>query len=111
MLYQEGFVCPCWNEENVSMNLQGRDIYKDECCKCFGNPKSPGGLSVNLRSLLGHCVAEHARPYALEKNFPLVMNIIKTPKAKNPDAEKITKLAIGMPGGIDAETDKFDTSV
>ena len=38
-----------------------------------------------------------------------------TPKAEvdkdgKPSAEKITKLAIGKPGGIDADTDKYDTN-
>ena len=44
------------------------------------------------------------------------MNIKLTPKAIDestgqPKPQQITKLAIGKPGGIDAETDKYDTSV
>ena len=45
------------------------------------------------------------------------MNIKMTPKPTEPKAEgeepkaqEITKLAIGKPGGIDAETDKWDTT-
>ena len=39
-----------------------------------------------------------------------------TPKVEKdedgkPAPEKITKLAIGKPGGIDADTDKYDTTV
>lgn len=30
---------------------------------------------------------------------------------ENKDLTKVTKLAIGKPGGIDAETDKYDTQV
>ena len=44
------------------------------------------------------------------------MNIKMTPKEEvgedgKPVAEKITKLAIGKPGGIDADTDRYDTNV
>lgn len=44
------------------------------------------------------------------------MNLKLTPKAESEDkdaksVEKVTKLAIGKPGGIDAETDKYDTNV
>ena len=39
------------------------------------------------------------------------MVIKQTPKPKDPEAAKVTKLAIGKPGGVDAEQDKYDTSV
>jgi hypothetical protein len=39
------------------------------------------------------------------------MNIKKTAKANIDMPTKVTKLAIGKPGGVDPETDRFDTSV
>jgi len=43
------------------------------------------------------------------------MNIKMTPKALDETGalkpQQVTKLAIGKPGGVDAETDKYDTSV
>ena len=55
-------------------------------------------------------MAEHAAGFAVAKGNPLVLNILKKPKAKDPE-EKVTKLAIGKPGGIDAEQDKYTTTV
>jgi uncharacterized UBP type Zn finger protein len=63
MNYVEGDVCPCWNGDNVTENFAGRLIYKDECCKCFGNPKDPKGLSVCLRTLAGYCGETCAQEY------------------------------------------------
>ena len=42
---------------------------------------------------------------------PIVMNIKMVAKPQDPSEPKqeITKLAIGKPGGMDAETDKYDT--
>lgn len=37
------------------------------------------------------------------------MNITMTPKKEGGQPEQVTKLAIGKPGGIDADTDKYDT--
>jgi len=43
---------------------------------------------------------------------PLVMNIRMVPKPKDDNKlVQVTKLAIGKPGGIDAEQDKYDTVV
>jgi hypothetical protein len=41
---------------------------------------------------------------------PIYMNIKQVRKPEKPDEVKeVTKLAIGLPGGIDAETDKYET--
>ena len=37
------------------------------------------------------------------------MNIKMVEKPKDLIGQKVTKLAIGKPGGIDADTDKYDT--
>lgn len=44
------------------------------------------------------------------------MNIKMTPKAMDASTgelkpQQVTKLAIGLPGGVDAETDKYETAV
>ncbi len=111
---EEG-LCPCWTPDNVTENLHGRMIYKDECCRSFNTPRDPGGIDVCLRTFVGH-----ANPPDVpeEENFslihykntgnPLVMNIREVPKADGQPV-KITKLAIGKPGGIDADADKYAT--
>jgi hypothetical protein len=60
--------------------------------------------------LASHC-QDHAKDEFKKKGNPLVLNIYKTPKEVDPEKKKITKLAIGMPGGIDPEADKWETSV
>ena len=42
---------------------------------------------------------------------PLVLRIKKTLKESDEEPVKVTKLAIGKPGGIDPEQDKYDTHV
>ena len=108
---QEG-LCTHWNADNYTDNLQGRLIYKDECCKCFGTPKDEEGLDVCLRCFVGSCSKKgHSEIHFKNSEHPLVVKIFKTPKKLDGEAVKVTKLAIGKPGGIDPETDKFDVSV
>lgn len=104
----EGGACPCWTPDNYTDNLMGRMIYKDECSKCFNTPMSEGGLDVCLKTLVGYCRATHSKAQAEKKGRPLVLNIRKVPKADT-GLTKVTKLAIGKPGGIDAEADKYET--
>jgi ubiquitin carboxyl-terminal hydrolase 5/13 len=104
----EGGICPCWTPDHVTDNLQGRMIYKDECCKCFNSPYSKDGLDVCLKSLVGACRETHAKMIAQQKGHPLVLNIKKVP-VENQGLTKVTKLAIGKPGGVDADADKYET--
>jgi len=76
-------------------------------------------LSVCLKCYLGSCANpgpghNHAETHFEGSQHAIFLNIKLTPKAAMADgqmpAQKITKLAIGMPGGIDADTNKFDTS-
>lgn len=83
-------------------------IYKDECCKCFNTPMSPGGLDVCLKCFVGSCRESHSKAHAAQKEHPLVLNIRKVP-TESKELTKVTKLAIGKPGGVDAEADKYDT--
>lgn len=85
-------------------------IYKDECGRCFATPKDPEGLNVCLKTLVGSC-GEHSLVHYKNTGNPLVLNIKMVPKQADGEAAKVTKLAIGKPGGIDAETDKYDTTV
>ena len=57
----------------------------------------------------------HHDQHVAVKGHPIFVNIKMTPKVQAANGEEnvqtITKLAIGKPGGIDADTDKYDTSV
>ena len=114
----EGGVCAHWTPDNYAGDLHGRLIYIDECCKCFGTPKDETGLDVCLRCLVGSCndpnepeARNHSRIHFKNNEHPLVLKIRKVPKAKEGEPTKVTKLAIGKPGGIDPEVDKYDVVV
>ena len=67
------------------------------------------GFCANPAHGKNHWAGEYARA-----QHPIYMNLKLTPKAQPADGEdvapqQITKLAIGKPGGIDADTDKYDT--
>ena len=109
-------VCEHWNT-HVADSLQNRLIYKDECTRCFLTPKDEFGLNVCLTCFQGSCANpasghNHSEQHIKSKDHPIFINIKLTPKALKDgeiQPEKITKLAIGKPGGIDADTDKYDT--
>jgi ubiquitin carboxyl-terminal hydrolase 5/13 len=110
-------ICPHWNPDNITDSLHGRLVYKDECCRCFASPKSASGLDVCLRCFVGSCcpsdepaLKNHSCIHFSKTEHPIVVRIFKTPK-KVDEPVKVTKLAIGKPGGIDPETDNFETSV
>lgn len=110
-------ICSHWNDSNVTQNLQGRLIYKDECCRCFGSPKGKSGLDVCLSCFVGSCSESgvpaeqnHSSIHSKQKGHPIVLRILKTPKAVDAPVQ-VTKLAIGRPGGVDPEADRWETSV
>jgi len=105
--------CPHWNKNNYTDSLYQQMVYKDECCRCFATPKSETGLDVCLKCFFGSChkaTGSHSAIHFKNTHHSLVLRIFKTPKT-DIEEKKVTKLAIGKPGGVDAETDKFDTSV
>ena len=63
----EGGVCAHWTTDNYADSLQGRMIYKDECAKCFNNPKSNKGLDLCLKCLVGSCRETHSKDHAQSK--------------------------------------------
>ena len=91
-------------------------IYKDECTRCFLTPKNEHGLNVCLSCYQGSCAApgeqhDHTNVHHKLKEHPIYLNIKMVPKAavEGEEKQEITKLAIGKPGGVDAEQDKYDT--
>ncbi len=109
--------CPHLTNANLTKDLQGKLIYKDECTRCFDTAKTPGGVDVCLKCFNGGCVNEARNHSFLHFNMsqhPLSMNIQMVLKEKDPTKQKpvqITKLAIGKPGGVDPEVDDYDTIV
>lgn len=65
---------------------------------------------MHLKSLVGYCAA-CSKAHAQKRGHNLVLNIQKTPKQGQQEIVQVKCLAIGKPGGIDAETDKYDLKV
>ena len=84
-------------------------IYKDECAKSFDNPMSEGGINVSLKDFVGFSEM-YSKINFKQKGHPIYLNIKKIPR-KDKELTKVTKVAIGKPGGIDADTDNYDTEV
>ena len=70
-----------------------------------------------LKCFNGSCVSQefnHSLLHFNLTNHAIVLNIKLIPKEvdnSQKEEKKITKLAIGKPGGIDADTDNYDTEV
>eukprot|EP00347_Sterkiella_histriomuscorum_P000563 403375366 len=106
--------CPHLTSANLTKNLQGKLIYKDECTKCFQSAKSETGIDVCLKCFNGACTGndfDHSQLHSQHHNHPIVLNLKQTLKVNENAGEpaKITKLAIGKPGGIDAGNDEWET--
>lgn len=89
-------------------------IWKDECSISFATPFSPGGLFLNLKTLTAFS-ADHVRDdweRTGKKCVYLRQQWIWVPEATNDDGnnqsvhQEIKKLAIGLEGGFQLETDK-----
>mmetsp|Transcript_5447 Transcript_5447/g.9202 ORF Transcript_5447/g.9202 Transcript_5447/m.9202 type:complete len:152 (+) Transcript_5447:3-458(+) len=111
-------VCQHWNQDNVQEVLTGKMIYKDECAKCFATPTSETGLDVCLKCFLGSCrpasgdpAENHSLVHKNNSGHQIVLNIKKVLKEEANKPVEITKVAIGVPGGIDPLVDKYDTKV
>ena len=75
-------------------------------------------IHVNEKTLQGFCGGKNCSDTNVAAGNTIYMNIKMVPKAEPKEEggqekkpQEITKLAIGKPGGIDAETDKYETIV
>lgn len=92
---------------NIDFNLYGKLIHKDECTKCFYTSvrytqADQHGIDLCLKCYNGGC-SEHAIQHADVLGHPLVLNVKRIKKQQDAPQQpnKITKLAIGKPGGAD----------
>lgn len=89
------------NPQNISSDLHGVQIYKDECMRCFACPTDEAGLNVCLQCFQGFCPGWHDAQHTEQTGHTVFVNIWKVPIETEEDlkAKKITKLAIGKEGG------------
>ena len=68
------------------------------------------GMCCNPKPGHNHWEAYYARNgNAIFMNIKLIAKAAPEGTTEEPAAQKISKLAIGKPGGIDADTDKYET--
>jgi hypothetical protein len=79
-------------------------VYKNECAYCFATPESPGGLYVNLATLSAYCREHVSADYDATKALYLLERWTFVPRTT--DAPRPKKLAIGMEGGFQADSDE-----
>ena len=96
------------NKLNYRTSSAGFSIHKEECTKCY--KKVADTIYVCLKCFNGSC-HDHAVQHVALQQHPLALSIQKI--CKNPtatfDPVKITKLAIGKPGGIDFQAEEYET--
>lgn len=86
-------------------------VYKDECVYSFDTPETPTGLYVSLSSFFG-LGQDHVERYFRQTGNAVFLHILKTKKEiPNENMEgpekKITRLAIGTPGGFNPDQQKY----
>lgn len=92
-----------------SSSIQNSLVFKEQCTKCFETSVefifikfSQKGIFVCLKCFCGMC-EEHAAEHTSLFNHPLFLHIKETKIPKEIEKDKITKLGIGVEGGLDAQ--------
>ena len=73
---------------------------------CCANPSKGHNHYEQYSEATGNCIFVNIKMVPKAPEQPSAASSA----AEEPAAQKVTKLAIGKPGGIDAETDKYDTN-
>ncbi|XP_015111541.1 ubiquitin carboxyl-terminal hydrolase 5 [Diachasma alloeum] len=99
------------NLGSVKVPKREDKIYKDECVYSFDTPESPEGLFISLSSFHG-LGRDHVERYFKKTGQTVFFNIRRTKQAVvdqgiDGPAKKITRLAIGTPGGFVPDEQKF----
>eukprot|EP00096_Caligus_rogercresseyi_P012559 TRINITY_DN5304_c0_g1_i1.p1 TRINITY_DN5304_c0_g1~~TRINITY_DN5304_c0_g1_i1.p1 ORF type:complete len:795 (-),score=285.40 TRINITY_DN5304_c0_g1_i1:406-2790(-) len=98
--------------EKVRIPSQSDGVYKDECLYSFDTPESPGGLLICLFRFLGFGednVGEYIRRTGCSLFLRLRRRRVKK-DAVGPTATKVSRLAIGEPGGFTPEASFEESS-
>ncbi|XP_033225385.1 ubiquitin carboxyl-terminal hydrolase 5 [Belonocnema kinseyi] len=99
------------NLTKINVPKRGDKIYKDECVYSFDTPESSTGLYVSLTSFFG-LGQDHVERYFRNTENAVFLHILKTKReipTEDTDGpeKKITRLAIGTPGGFNPDQQKY----
>ena len=99
---------------DIEYNINNKKVFKDQCLKCYDNPRSEKGLNICLKCFDGCCYTRddnHTKLHLLKKNHNIYMNLREVKIEKKEKEIKITKIAVGLPGGADLEEEKYDQKI
>lgn len=99
---------------DIEYNIKNKKIFKDQCLKCYDDTKSKKGLNVCLKCFDGCCYTRddnHTKLHITKKNHNIYMNLKEIKIEKKEKEVKITKLAVGVPGGAEIEKDEYEQKI
>jgi len=105
-------------EQYLLNSIEGKRINKDQCLKCYDDPRCPNGLDICLKCLNGFCRSDffnHSRQHFQIYNHCIMMNIRQIKKKKEKqntdELQKIEKLDIEKPEGGEALGEDYEQIV
>uniref|UniRef100_UPI00398EA554 ubiquitin carboxyl-terminal hydrolase 5-like n=1 Tax=Pristiophorus japonicus TaxID=55135 RepID=UPI00398EA554 len=101
---------------SVRVPRSGDRVHKDECAFSFDSPESEGGLYICMNTFLGfgkqfvqkHYQKTGQRAYLHLRRTRLPKVDDGSSGAGDPPKKKPTRLAIGVEGGFDVDTENFE---
>ena len=89
---------------STAKSAKDKSVGKDECVLCFDTCDDPDGIFVCMTCFQGGC-KKHALLHFQHRGHPLAMNIKRrrNKEALKKKKEEITKVAIGVEGGLQDE--------
>ena len=97
-------------------SVVNKPVFKDQCGRCYDNPRSDHGIDICLICLQAYCksdIFDHSEKHRqVNQQHVIYLNIKETIVAEENDKVKeeteITKIAIGKPGGADFGEEKWE---
>ena len=101
--------------DKVQIPTQHNAVFNEECLFSFDNPESPDGLYICMEKFLG-LGREHVPAYHARTGNGIFLHRKRTKVAKSDDEavkdsevpEKVSRMAIGVPGGFNPDEKKFE---
>lgn len=111
-------MCEHFNDSKYfKTSLSGKQIFKDECTLCFASSKTESGIDLCLSCFNGSCNSykeenkfNHTDLHSDSFQHFIYLNIKKHVKLIKSGSENITKLAIGVEGGVGIDLEEVTFS-
>lgn len=95
-------------------SLAGKQVFKDECTLCFHSSKNEKGLDLCLTCFNGSCPdaapekwGSHTELHYGTSGHSVFLNVHKNVKIVKGNTDNVTKLAIGVEGGVGVDLEEI----